>query len=61
MGARALGVVGIVLVLLGLVWILQGTNVLPGTFMSGRPAYALLGVVVALAGGVLAWRSFMRS
>ncbi len=61
MGSRALGLVGVVLVLLGLVWILQGTNVLPGSFMSGQLSYALLGAVAAMVGGALVWRSFMRS
>lgn len=61
MGSRVLGLVGVVLALLGVVWILQGTNVLPGTFMSGQPMYALLGAVALVLGGALAWRSFRRS
>lgn len=61
MGSRALGVVGVVLVLLGVVWILQGTNVLPGTFMSGQTMYAILGGAALLVGALLAWRSFMRT
>jgi hypothetical protein len=54
MGSRTLGIVGVILVLLGLVWILQGTNVLPGLSMSGQHLYALLGAVVAIIGAVMA-------
>ena len=61
MGSRVRGVIGALLVLAGIVWILQGTNVLPGSAMSGQPVYALLGVVALAIGGVLAWRSFRRS
>jgi hypothetical protein len=31
-----------------LVWILQGTNILPGSFMTGEPLRAAAGAVVAL-------------
>lgn len=61
MSSRVRGVIGVVLALLGSGWILQGTNLLPGTLMSGQPVYALLGAVVLLIGVALAWRSFMRS
>jgi hypothetical protein len=46
-------VVGVLLVLVGLVWILQGINVLLGSMMSGRIQYAVLGLVVAVIGGGL--------
>ena len=46
----ALNIVGVILVLVGLVWILQGVNVLPGTFMSGKPLYAALGLVLDVIG-----------
>ena len=44
----ALNALGAFLLLLGLVWILQGTNILPGSFMTGEPLWAAAGVVVAL-------------
>ncbi len=53
-------VVGLVLLLVGVVWILQGINVLPGSFMSGRMGYALLGFVVAIVGIVILLRSARR-
>jgi hypothetical protein len=49
------GVVGVVLVLAGLVWIGQGLNMIKGSFMTGDPWYALLGLVVGLVGLWLLW------
>jgi mannose/fructose/N-acetylgalactosamine-specific phosphotransferase system component IIC len=46
-------IVGVLLVLIGLVWFFQGVNVLLGSFMSGKPLYAILGLVVGLIGGAL--------
>ena len=43
-------VVGFVLVLLGNVWILQGLNVLPGSFMSGQAFWAGAGLVTLIVG-----------
>ncbi len=43
-------VVGFVLVLLGNVWILQGLNVLPGSFMSGQLFWAGAGLVALIVG-----------
>jgi hypothetical protein len=44
----ALNVLGAFLLLLGFIWILQGTNILPGSFMTGQPIWAAAGAVVAL-------------
>ncbi len=46
-------VVGIVLVLVGAIWILQGFNILRGSVMSGRPVYSWLGLGVAVVGVIL--------
>jgi multisubunit Na+/H+ antiporter MnhB subunit len=46
---------GIVLVLLGLVWIGQGLNLLGGSAMSGQAMWAIIGLVVALVGAWLLW------
>jgi hypothetical protein len=49
-------IVGVILILIGAVWILQGVNILMGSFMSGQPQYAGLGIVAALVGiGLLVW------
>lgn len=39
----------------GGIWILQGINVLPGSFMTGQIEWAYAGSVTALVGGVLLW------
>jgi hypothetical protein len=45
-----LNILGVLLILVGIVWILQGINILLGSFMSGQPLYAALGIVVAIIG-----------
>ena len=47
---RMLMIVGTVLVLLGAVWLLQGLNVLPGSFMTGQVFWARAGLVTLLVG-----------
>ena len=50
----ALNVVGVLCLLMGCVWFLQGINVLPGSFMTGQTKWALYGCVLAVVGiGVL--------
>ena len=46
----ALGLLGVVL---GAVWTLQGLNVLDDSIMSGVPIWAIIGPVVVVAGLVL--------
>ena len=53
-------IVGIVLVLAGLVWALQGINVLGGSSMSGHSQWLIIGIAVALFGLWLA-RGGLRS
>jgi hypothetical protein len=45
-----LTIIGTVLVLLGAVWMLQGLNVLPGSFMTGQAFWAGAGLVSLLVG-----------
>ena len=47
-------VVGVLLVLVGAVWTLQGLDVLGGSAMSGVTLWAIVGPIVAVAGLVLA-------
>ena len=47
-----LNVVGAVLVFLGAIWLLQGINVLPGSFMTGQTQWAVYGGI-AMAVGIL--------
>lgn len=43
-------VIGVLLVLMGSVWILQGINILPGSFMTGQTKWAIYGAIALLAG-----------
>jgi hypothetical protein len=46
---------GVLVLLLGMVWIGQGLDVIKGSGMSGHGQYAVAGVVVALCGLWLLW------
>jgi hypothetical protein len=46
----ALNVVGVLLMLMGVTWFLQGINVLPGSFMTGQIKWAYYGGIAAIAG-----------
>ncbi|PKN99127.1 MAG: hypothetical protein CVU42_09700 [Chloroflexi bacterium HGW-Chloroflexi-4] len=48
-----LNILGVLLILGGGVWILQGINILPGSFMTGQIRWAYYGSVAALVGIVL--------
>ncbi len=44
---------GIVLSIIGTVWILQGIGLLPGSFMTGQFEWAIYGALTVAAGVVL--------
>ena len=46
----ALNIAGVLCLLVGGVWILQGINVLPGSFMTGQTKWAVYGSLLAIAG-----------
>jgi hypothetical protein len=51
-----LNIVGGLLVLIGVVWALQGVGVLGGSFMTGQTKWLEIGVACAVVGAVLlAW------
>jgi hypothetical protein len=56
----ALAGAGAILMLMGTVWFLQGINVLPGSFMSGQPRWAVNGVIAFAVGIVLVIASRRR-
>jgi hypothetical protein len=57
----ALNIVGAVLVFFGSVWVLQGINVLPGSFMSGQTQWAVRGGIAVVAGiALLVWANRKR-
>jgi hypothetical protein len=43
-------VAGVLCLLLGCVWILQGINILPGSFMTGQTKWAIYGAVLVIIG-----------
>ncbi len=52
------GVVGVVLVAIGAVWIAQGAGAVHGSSMSGHTQYAVIGAVVVLLGLALLVRGW---
>ena len=46
-------VAGVLLLFVGCVWILQGINVLPGSFMTGQTKWAVIGTITLVVGIVL--------
>ena len=45
-----LNVLGALLLFFGVVWFLQGINILPGSFMTGQRQWAINGGLAAFAG-----------
>jgi uncharacterized membrane protein HdeD (DUF308 family) len=43
-------VAGVLCLLLGCVWILQGINILPGSFMTGQTKWAIYGALLVIIG-----------
>lgn len=43
-------VIGVVLVVVGAVWLLQGVGVLQGSFMTDQPIWAVIGLVLLAVG-----------
>jgi hypothetical protein len=57
----ALNIVGVALVFFGGVWVLQGINVLPGSFMSGQIQWAVRGGIAVIGGvALLVWANRKR-
>ena len=53
-------VLGVIALLVGAIWILQGAGVLPGSFMTGQRMWLVIGIVVAIAGLALTYRGLQR-
>jgi len=52
--------VGVLLLLAGVVWTLQGLGYVGGSFMSGATIWAVIGPIVAIAGLVVTTVSIRR-
>jgi hypothetical protein len=50
-----LNIVAVLLIFAGVVWFLQGINVLPGSFMTGQTQWAIYGGIAFAAGIGLIW------
>ena len=56
-----LNVVAVLCLLVGCVWILQGINVLPGSFMTGQTKWAINGgILVVIAAALFGWANRRR-
>ena len=53
-------VAGVLCLLLGCVWILQGINILPGSFMTGQTKWAIYGALLVIIGIVLLFSANRR-
>ena len=56
-----LNIVGVVMVLMGSIWFLQGINILPGSFMTGQIRWAVYGGIAVLLGVVALIRANRRT
>jgi hypothetical protein len=43
-------VFGVILILVGCIWVLQGVNILPGSFMTGQMKWAAYGAIAIVIG-----------
>jgi hypothetical protein len=48
-----LNIVGVLFILFGAIWFLQGINILPGSFMTGQIRWAIYGGCLAAVGIVM--------
>jgi hypothetical protein len=55
-----LTVAGVLMVLMGTIWFLQGINLLPGSFMSGQIRWAVYGGIAVVIGLGLVIRANRR-
>ena len=52
--------VGVIAILVGAVWILQGSGVIPGSFMTGQRMWLFIGIIVGIVGLALAYNGIRR-
>jgi hypothetical protein len=53
-------VLGVIAVLVGAIFALQGAGVLPGSFMTGQRMWLAIGIVIAIVGLALTYRGLQR-
>ena len=55
----AVRIVAVVALLAGVVFFFQGVGVIPGSFMTGRSEWAVIGAALVAGAGALLWLSGM--
>jgi hypothetical protein len=55
-----LNILAVILILVGVVWFLQGMNVLLGSVMTGQPQWSAFGIIAFMAGIALLFFSNRR-
>lgn len=56
-----LNIIGIILILAGGTFLLQGINILPGSYMTGDPQWAINGsIMIVIAVGLMIWANRRR-
>ncbi len=53
-------IVGVIGILVGAGWILQGSGILPGSFMTGQRMWLIIGIVLAIIGLALTYNGIRR-
>ena len=57
-----LSILGVLIILVGVVWFLQGINVIGGSVMTGQSQWAIYGGIAVLAGaGLLAFANLRKA
>jgi hypothetical protein len=52
--------IGALLIVVGAVWLGQGLGLIPGSFMTSDPAWAVAGGVAIVAGGLIVLLTILR-
>jgi len=56
-----LRILAVLLIAMGIIWILQGINILPGSFMTGQMQWAYRGALAAVVGIAILLFTFRRA
>jgi len=57
---RILAGTGVLMLLVGVVWLLQGIGVLPGSFMTGQSFWATMGLILIVGGAAACFFGLRR-
>ncbi|MCC6983458.1 MAG: hypothetical protein IT535_09325 [Bauldia sp.] len=54
-------VIAVLATLVGMLWVLQGTNIVRGSFMSGQSLWLYIGIALVIGGAAALWWINLRS